>query len=216
MTAEKPSHGKKKRVFPRKPLFVPVNFSSEGRAYQDFIRNISTEGVFIDTRVPLQVGQQISMVFPLPSRAKEIKISGEVVRVSPEGVGVRFSRPKETEEPEPQERPFERRGYRRFRAREGAFALLNRPSRQLGEIVDISKAGMGFTYSSDVPIPRQASELDIMFLGAGFYLRKLPFETRVDLRLSGTERRHGVQFAELTRTQKAQLDWFIRNYTNFQ
>ena len=81
---------KDKRGHKRKPFFMVVDYSTDDRAYKDYIQNISAGGVFIETRMPLSVGQVVSLSFPLRDYQKYIKITGEVVRVSPQGIGVKF------------------------------------------------------------------------------------------------------------------------------
>lgn len=81
---------KGKREHVRKPFFMVVDYSIEDRAYKDYIQNISAGGVFIETRMPFTVGQAVSLSFPLPNYQKYIKITGEIVRISPQGIGVRF------------------------------------------------------------------------------------------------------------------------------
>lgn len=79
-----------KRRHHRKPFSMVVDYAAEGRAYKDYIQNISAGGVFIETRMPFTVGQEVSLSFPLPNHEKYIKITGEVVRTSPQGIGVKF------------------------------------------------------------------------------------------------------------------------------
>ena len=67
-----------------------VHYTTEGRRHSDFIENISIGGAFIQTRVPFPIGQMVSMVFPLPSYSIPINITGEVVRTSPQGIGLKF------------------------------------------------------------------------------------------------------------------------------
>jgi len=67
-----------------------VDYATEGRAYKDYIQDISAGGVFIETRMPFSVGQEVSLSFPLPDHEKYIRITGEVVRTSPQGIGVKF------------------------------------------------------------------------------------------------------------------------------
>lgn len=81
---------KGKRTHYRKPFVTVVDYASDDGVYKDFIQNISAGGVFIETRIPFAVGQEISLTFPLPNRKKHIKILGEVVRSSDKGIGVRF------------------------------------------------------------------------------------------------------------------------------
>jgi Tfp pilus assembly protein PilZ len=80
----------KKRRHDRKPYFSVVDYATQGGAYTDFIQNISAGGVFIGTSAPFQVGQQLSLGFPLPVSHKHILIGGEITWVSPKGIGVKF------------------------------------------------------------------------------------------------------------------------------
>ena len=79
-----------KREHERKPFLMAVDYSTQDHVYKDFIQNISAGGVFIQTHMPFSVGQEVSLTFPLPNYQKHIKIIGEVVRSSPQGVGVKF------------------------------------------------------------------------------------------------------------------------------
>lgn len=81
---------KDKREHQRKPFFMVVDYSTDDRIYKDYIQNISAGGAFIETRMPFSVGQEVSLSFPLPNYQKYIRIAGEVVRISPEGIGVKF------------------------------------------------------------------------------------------------------------------------------
>ena len=81
---------KGKRKHEREPFFMVVDYSIEDRFYKDYIQNISAGGVFIETRIPFRAGQEVSLTFPLRDYQKYIKIIGEVVRVTPHGIGVKF------------------------------------------------------------------------------------------------------------------------------
>jgi len=81
---------KEKRSYIRKPFFMPVDYSTRDRVYRDFIKDISTGGVFIETLRPLPVGQEISMAFSFPNLRQNFKISGDFVRMDPKGIGVAF------------------------------------------------------------------------------------------------------------------------------
>ncbi len=81
----------KKRKHHRKPYFSVVDYASQGGAYTDFIQNIRAGGVFIGTSAPFQVGEQLSLGFPLPVSHKHILIGGEIAWVSPRGIGVKFN-----------------------------------------------------------------------------------------------------------------------------
>lgn len=58
--------------------------------FQAPINNISSGGVFIDTRQRLFVGQEIAIKFHFPGTRKTIMANGEIVRTSLEGAGIRF------------------------------------------------------------------------------------------------------------------------------
>ena len=85
---EKPFEGRRKHV--RKPFLMAVDYSTQDHVYKDFIQDVSTGGVFIQTHMPFTVGQEVSLTFPLPNYQKHIKIVGEIVRSTAQGVGVKF------------------------------------------------------------------------------------------------------------------------------
>ena len=76
----------------RTHCFLPVDYSTKDRVYQDFINNLSKGGVYIETLSPFRVGQLISLIFSLPSMQKTFKISGAIVRTEQDGIGVRFTK----------------------------------------------------------------------------------------------------------------------------
>lgn len=76
----------------RIPCFLPVDYSTSDRVYQDFINNLSKGGVFIETLSPFRAGQSISLIFTLPSVQKTFKLSGAIVRTEQDGIGVKFTK----------------------------------------------------------------------------------------------------------------------------
>lgn len=89
---------KRKRKHIRKPFFMFVNYATQDLTYNDFIQNISAGGVFIETRTPFSVGQEVLLTFPLPNYLEHIKVAGEVVRTTVQGIGVRFKNVKPGQE----------------------------------------------------------------------------------------------------------------------
>jgi Tfp pilus assembly protein PilZ len=81
---------RERRKHYRKSFFMVVDYATQERTYKDFIKNISTGGVFIETRMPMDTGQKVAMSFPLPNSQQHIKIAGEIVRSSLQGIGVKF------------------------------------------------------------------------------------------------------------------------------
>jgi Tfp pilus assembly protein PilZ len=201
---------REKRKHDRKPFFMVVDYTTRGRAYRGFIQNISPGGVFIETPVPFSVGQELSMSFALPTRQKHVRISGEVVRTSPQGIGVKFKIAKEHQKAAGRKGLVERRRQKRFHLGATTFALLNRPFFQMAEILDISLGGISFSYIADKQIPKGSFPLDIVGGTNRSYLHTMPFKTVTDFKISQGRRRHGGQFGRLTNRQSSQLRSFIQ------
>jgi hypothetical protein len=81
----------KRRKHPRKSWVAPVDYTVEDRAFKDFIKNISAGGVFIETRTPFSVGQEISMSFSFTTFDDPIKTKGKIFWANILGIGVKFS-----------------------------------------------------------------------------------------------------------------------------
>jgi len=180
------------RVFKRIPVFVVVNYTVEGRAYQDFVRNVSAGGVFIETPERFSVGQEVCLTFSLPSYPKEVKITGEIIRTTPKGVGVEFNEAK-------------RRKWKRFDIKEVLLAVIDEPFPQIGEIIDISRGGLAFRYSANETLLNGLSQLDIFLLKSRSGIKDLPVEPKWEVKISGKMRKQGVQFRSLTHKQRIQL-----------
>ncbi len=89
---------KGRRRHGRKPFFMVVDYTSQDFTYNDFIQNVSAGGVFIETSMPFSLGQQVLLTFPLPDYQKHIKISGEIVWTSAQGIGVKFKKVNRNQE----------------------------------------------------------------------------------------------------------------------
>jgi len=74
----------------RIPCLIPVDYADKKRVYRDFIQDLSKGGVFIETREPLTIGEQISMTFAMPETQNHFKVSGKIVRAAKEGIGIKF------------------------------------------------------------------------------------------------------------------------------
>ena len=79
-----------RRKYPRRTYFMEVSFATPDRASSGYIQNISTDGLFVETKEPHSVGQHLTLSFRLPNSKEHIKINGEIVRVSPQGIGVKL------------------------------------------------------------------------------------------------------------------------------
>lgn len=64
----------------------------EGSKYEGNIKDLSVSGIFLETEVPLEIGNhiEISFLIPLDHQSKEIKAEGMVVRKSEGGYGIGF------------------------------------------------------------------------------------------------------------------------------
>jgi Tfp pilus assembly protein PilZ len=82
--------GKCRRQHFRNPLHMPVRYTNKGGLSIGFIRDISLGGVFILSRGAFSLGQSLSVAFSPTDVEKTVWITGDVMRVTPEGVGVRF------------------------------------------------------------------------------------------------------------------------------
>ena len=81
---------KEKRISIRKSCDIPVNYATDYRVYSNNIKNISQNGLFIDSQRPLIVGDEIIMNFRLDGFNKPLKIKGEIAHTTRQGVGVEF------------------------------------------------------------------------------------------------------------------------------
>ncbi len=82
-----------KRNYPRKSCLIAIEYASHDRIFSpftDFIQNISCSGIFIQTEKPFIVGQKITSTFSLPRFGDLKNILGEIIRNSPQGIGVKF------------------------------------------------------------------------------------------------------------------------------
>ena len=91
-TEESKSPYQEKRLTPRTPLSMAVNYAVQGEAYEDFVQDISAGGIFIETQIHFVLGQSLAITLPLPGHQHFIQVTGEVVRQTPHGIGVKFNK----------------------------------------------------------------------------------------------------------------------------
>ena len=82
----------RKRKQGRKPYFSTVCYTARNGAHVDFIQNISAGGVFIATRLPPSVGEELTLAFPLPISQEHVMLDGKIVWTAEQGMGVKFKR----------------------------------------------------------------------------------------------------------------------------
>ena len=69
-----------------------ITFKSKNKTYQGLITNINRVGAFIESGDAFSLGQIIKLVVPGDGLFKSLKLSGCVVRLEPNGFGVRFDK----------------------------------------------------------------------------------------------------------------------------
>jgi uncharacterized protein (TIGR02266 family) len=82
------SEGDRKNV--RISCLISVDYADSERVFKDYIQDISAGGVFIKTREPFSIGEEIILSMSLSGQENAFKIPAEVVRNAPDGIGVRF------------------------------------------------------------------------------------------------------------------------------
>ena len=74
----------------RKGFEKDISFSVQDRSYQAICKDISNGGLFIQTSEVFTLGQTVLLNIPFSDDSREIKVPAEIVRVSKQGIGVRF------------------------------------------------------------------------------------------------------------------------------
>jgi len=114
----------------------------------------------------------------------------------------------------------EGRQHSRFTVHNGGFAALCNEFTALGQIIDISTGGLSFRYVASETRTYGSAELSILMTDGSFCFEKVPFKTIWDSAMPRefsfgaiTLRHCGVQFGNLTHSQRVDLEYFIRSYT---
>jgi Tfp pilus assembly protein PilZ len=82
-----------KRKYPRRSTLINITYlSDQRRIFEDFVRNISVSGLYIETNLLSEPGQKLAMTFSHPDSGDPIKVSGKVIRVDSRGIGVKFNK----------------------------------------------------------------------------------------------------------------------------
>ena len=82
-----------KRKYPRRSTIIDIIYSSDQRRiFEDFVRNISAGGLYIETNLVTELGQKLTMTFSHPDSSDPIRVLGKIVRVDSGGIGVKFDK----------------------------------------------------------------------------------------------------------------------------
>jgi len=113
----------------------------------------------------------------------------------------------------------ESRKYKRFKVKKGAFAILWPHSKKIGEIIDISRNGLAFSYFADENLPNRSTAVDIFWHDHSFYLDSIPCKTVYEIEIADEPpstqskmMRIGVQFEDVIASKSSQLNHFMQNY----
>jgi len=87
-----------KRVHPRAPIELRVDYKRVNSFIADYAKNISKGGTFIATGKPLPIGTRFSFRITVPDLAEPMTLTGEVAWIKPTGdspgMGIRFVFPE--------------------------------------------------------------------------------------------------------------------------
>ena len=75
----------------RRSRKIAVDYKIDNHVHRDFIQDISSAGVFIETPKPPAIGGDITLSFTL-ANDRPIRISGRIVRSNDRGFAVEFKR----------------------------------------------------------------------------------------------------------------------------
>jgi len=82
----------------RRNLTGMVDYVVDGKNFRDFIKDVGEGGAFITTGQAFDVGKEITVILVLPTLERPLKINGEIVRISEEGIGVKFKKQSQVQE----------------------------------------------------------------------------------------------------------------------
>ena len=82
-----------KRRYERKPYSVSADYVAQDHSSKGLTKDISIGGVLLETseiRGSFSIGEDIILTIPYPNQEKYVKVRGEVVRIEPQRIGVKF------------------------------------------------------------------------------------------------------------------------------
>ena len=101
-----------------------------------------------------------------------------------------------------------------------AFALIKSNPPKMGEIIEISRGGLSFSYIDNESDLKALGELDIVFAEKDFHLSRLPFKEVEDADVIDDSpfsalamKRLTVKFEDLSVRQKQKIDHLLSNFT---
>ena len=114
----------------------------------------------------------------------------------------------------------ERRRHQRFQVKDLAIAVTNKPTSQIGRIVNISKGGMAVRYVDHNDWLENADAVDIL-INSNFFMTNIPIHNVSDFQVKNqvsfsiiNERQCCLQFGSLSQEHEVRLNEFIKRYTS--
>lgn len=82
----------------RKRCLIAVDYTCQEQDYRDYILDISSVGVFIETKDSFTVEQDLILGFELPNSEHPLRLEGRIVWLGHKGIGVKFNKLNPNEE----------------------------------------------------------------------------------------------------------------------
>ncbi len=79
------------RQHDRKKCVITVDFATASRVFKNYIQDISNTGVFITTKEPFELNDEVVLVISFTGEQNPFKIPAQIVRQTNDGIGLRFN-----------------------------------------------------------------------------------------------------------------------------
>jgi hypothetical protein len=80
------------RRHPRRSFGRATLYASRNRFIRGTVKDISKGGMFIEAADGIAVGEHLNLAVPAVHRQRDFTVRGEIVRVDPNGLAIRFER----------------------------------------------------------------------------------------------------------------------------
>ena len=89
--AQKDHQRKDSRISFVKNQLLTAKCETVDSRFSASVQDLSPGGAFIYSKKKLSIGQEIAMKIKLPAANEFLRVTGKIVRISPDGYGVRFN-----------------------------------------------------------------------------------------------------------------------------